>query len=102
MSFQFFIVLFGLVEAAMVTNSYGSVLSSNAVLTVLPADEIPATYSFQVGGVDGPLDVAQDSSNNLYVTDEYNDRVEKLYHSPIIFGIYSCFSFAVMRGLGHG
>ena len=25
-----------------------------------------------------------------------------LYHSPIIYGIYSCFSFAVVRGFGHG
>jgi len=69
--------------AVLVSNGYGSVLSSNAELTVLSAaDFVPPTYLFQTdssaapGGF-APNFVALDASNNLYVTDGRRNRVVK-------------------------
>jgi DNA-binding beta-propeller fold protein YncE len=69
--------------SVLVTNSYGSALSSNAVLTVLPVAEfvVPA-YLFQIdssavpGGFQ-PNFMVLDSSNNVYVSDTLNNRVLK-------------------------
>ena len=69
--------------AVLVSNGYGSALSSNAVLTVLPAaDFLAPTYFFEIdsGAVPGgfvPSFVALDSSNNIYVSDSENGRVLK-------------------------
>jgi len=69
--------------AVLVSNGYGSNLSSNAVLAVLPAaDFLPPTYVFAIGssavpGGFAPNCLALDASNNVYVTDILNDRVVK-------------------------
>ncbi len=69
--------------AVLVSNSYGSVLSSNAVLAVLPAaDFVPPTFGFQIGsstvpGRFAPGYVALDSGNNVYVTYPFNYSVIK-------------------------
>ena len=71
--------------SVLVTNSYGSELSSNALLAVLPVAEfvVPA-YLFQIdssavpGGFQ-PNSVALDDSNNVYrvTSDTLNNRVLK-------------------------
>ena len=69
--------------SVLVTNSYGSELSSNALLAVLPVAEfvVPA-YLFQIdssavpGGFQ-PNFVVLDNSNNVYVSDTLNNRVLK-------------------------
>jgi DNA-binding beta-propeller fold protein YncE len=73
--------------SVLVTNSYGSALSSNAMLTVYtvlpPAGYVPPTYLFQIdasavpGGSFIPQYLALDSSNNVYVTDSDNTRIFK-------------------------
>ena len=69
--------------SVLVSNSYGSALSSNAVLAVLPAAEFaPPTFVFQIdsSAVPGgfyPRFVALDSGNNLFVSDINNNRVLK-------------------------
>jgi DNA-binding beta-propeller fold protein YncE len=74
----------GSAYSVLVTNDFGSELSSNAVLTVLPAvDFLTPTYLFEIdsNAVPGagftPYFVALDSSNNVYVTDVSNARVDK-------------------------
>jgi DNA-binding beta-propeller fold protein YncE len=76
----------GSAYSVLVTNNFGSVLSSDAVLTILPAaDFVTPTYLFQIdsnavpGGLSSfsPISVALDSSNNVYVLDYFNARVLK-------------------------
>jgi DNA-binding beta-propeller fold protein YncE len=69
--------------SVLVTNDSGSELSSAAVLAVLPeSDYIAPTYLYEIdssvtpGGF-SPNFVALDSSNNVYVTDFINNRVDK-------------------------
>ena len=66
----------------LVSNSYGSVLSSNAVLAVLPsADFVPLTFVFRMilmlARADLNPALALDASNNVYVIDWLNNRVVK-------------------------
>jgi DNA-binding beta-propeller fold protein YncE len=73
------------VYSVLVTNRFGSALSSNAVFTIVPADEVPPTYLFEIdasavpGGFGfSPSGVAVDSSRNfIYVADSGNFRVVK-------------------------
>jgi DNA-binding beta-propeller fold protein YncE len=67
----------------LVTNNFGSQLSSNAVLAVFPALELtPPTYWFEIdssavpGGF-SPSFLALDSSNNVYASDDSNGRIVK-------------------------
>ena len=69
--------------SVLVTNINGSTLSSNAVLTVLPAaDFVPPTFAFEIdasampGGFQ-PYYVALDRATTCYVTDDNNNRVLK-------------------------
>jgi uncharacterized repeat protein (TIGR03803 family) len=63
------------IYSVLITSSYGSVLSSDAMLTVLPAsDYVTPTFWFgissnMVPGGFWPNRLALDSSNNIYVTD---------------------------------
>jgi DNA-binding beta-propeller fold protein YncE len=69
--------------SVLVTNDAGSELSSSALLIVLPAaDYIAPTYLFEIVAPGGfyPF-VALDSSNNVYVADNLNNRVEKFTSS---------------------
>ncbi len=74
----------GSTYSVLVTNGFGSELSSSAVLTVLPPASYAApTFLFQIeasavpGGYFGPSAVALDGSNNVYVTDQAFDDVRK-------------------------
>jgi DNA-binding beta-propeller fold protein YncE len=74
----------GSAYSVLVTNDFGSELSSNAVLTVLPAsDFLTPTYLLQIDSDAvpepgfNPLSLALDSSKNLYVT-EIESNVVKL------------------------
>jgi DNA-binding beta-propeller fold protein YncE len=73
----------GTIYSVLVSNSYGSALSTNAMLTVLPAAEfVVPTYLFQINSssVPGgfyPYFVALDGSNNVYVGDGSSNRIVK-------------------------
>ena len=67
----------------LVSNSYGSATSSNAVLSILPGgDFAPPTFVFEIDSSAAPGGfrpgfMALDASNHLYVTDPANNRVVK-------------------------
>jgi DNA-binding beta-propeller fold protein YncE len=71
--------------SVLVTNVFGSGLSSSAVLTVLPAAEfLTPMYLFQIdasavpgGSGFSPSFVALDRNNNVYVTDDNGNRIVK-------------------------
>ena len=73
----------GSAYSVLVTNDFGSQWSSNALLTVLSAaDFLMPFYALEMDASTVPLGfspfgVALDSSNNLFVSDDNNNRVLK-------------------------